>query len=213
MLELVRDYPIKGIQYDFIRYPNADACYCDRCRRKFEERVGTKVGNWPADVRPAGPLEQQYLEVRAEYITEAVREISAAIREVRPDAVISAAVFAQRPEDAKRNVGQDWLRWCQEGLLDALCPMSYVQDTGAYEQTVRMILEAVDGAVPVYAGIGVRSSSGRMKYPEELAAKLNILRRLGAPGFAMFCVTPPTDVPENVLIPLRDTVLAGDGRP
>ena len=150
--------------------------------------------------------------MRAEYVTEAVREISAAIREVRTDALITAAVFSQRPEDAKRSVGQDWLRWCQEGLVDALCPMSYVQDTTAYEQTVQMILEAVDGAVPVYAGIGVRSSSGRMNYPEELAAKLNILRRLGAPGFSMFCVTPTTDVPENILIPLRDTVLAGDGR-
>jgi len=90
--------------------------------------------------------------------------------------------------------------------------MSYQQDTAAYEQTVQMILEAVDGAVPVYAGIGLRSGSGRIHYPEQLAVKLNILRRLGAPGFSMFCVTPKTDAPENVLIPLRDTLLAGDGR-
>ncbi len=212
MLELVRDYPVKGIQYDFIRYPNADACYCDRCRAKFEEHIGKKVENWPEDVREGGPLEDEYLDVRASYITEAVRDISAAIREIKPEVMITAAVFAQDPEQAKRGVGQDWLRWCKEGLLDALCPMSYVQDASAYEQTVEMILEAVDGAVPVYAGIGLRSSSGVMRYPEELAVKLNILRRLGAPGFAMFCVTPKTDAPENVLMPLRDTVLAGDGR-
>jgi len=212
MVELAREYPVKGVQYDFIRYPSDRGCYCDRCRAKFEERIGKQVENWPQDVLRDGALYEEYTDARCEHITNAVRITSAAIREVNPDIVISAAVFAQDPEQARHGAGQDWLRWCKEGLLDALCPMSYVYDTAAYEQTVQMILEAVDGAVPVYAGIGVRSSSGRMKYPEELAAKLNILRRLGAPGFAMFCVTPTTDVPENILMPLRDSVLEGDGR-
>ena len=80
VLELVRDYPVKGIQYDFIRYPDEDACYCSRCRAAFEEHIGEPVANWPADVRPGGPLEEEYLEVRAGHITRAVRDITAAIR-------------------------------------------------------------------------------------------------------------------------------------
>lgn len=52
-----------------------------------------------------------------------------------------------------------------------------------------------------------------MRYPEELAAKINIARRLGAPGFTMFCVTPPTDAPETVIIPVRESMLPGAGRP
>lgn len=90
--------------------------------------------------------------------------------------------------------------------------MSYTADSAAYEQTVATILDAVGEYVPVYAGIGLRSGNGVMRWPEQFAAKLNILRRLGAPGFAAFCVTPPTDAPETVLIPLRETALAGDGR-
>ncbi len=211
MVELARDYDIAGVQYDFIRYGGDDVCFCDRCRAGFEERVGRAV-DWPAECLAAGALHEDWLDYRASLITEAVRRTSAAIRAVNDDLVISAAVFAMPPEQAKAGVGQDWALWCREGLLDALCPMSYTPDNAAYEVTVSTILDAVGEYVPVYAGIGLRSGSGVMRYPEQFAAKLNTLRRLGAPGFSAFCVTPPTDAPETVLIPLRETMLAGDGR-
>ena len=48
---------------------------------------------------------------------------------------------------------------------------------------------------------------------EDKSIRVGMFMRLSVnPGFAMFCVTPKTDVPENILIPLRDTLLAGDGR-
>ncbi|MEA3401790.1 MAG: LamG-like jellyroll fold domain-containing protein [Armatimonadota bacterium] len=212
MVELVRDYDIAGVQYDFIRYGGEDVCFCDRCRANFEERIGHEVENWPEDCRPDGPLYDEWMDFRAGLITQAVRRTSAAVRAEDPDAIITAAVFAMPPEEAKLRVGQDWALWCREGLLDALCPMSYTGDNADYEQTVGLILEAVGEYLPVYAGIGVRASRNRMQYPEQLAAKLNILRRLGAPGFSMFCVTPTTDVPEQILMPLRDTLLPGRGR-
>lgn len=211
MVELARDYDIAGVQYDFIRYGSADVCFCERCRAGFEQRVGRAV-DWPAECLAGGALHEEWLDYRADLITEAVRRTSAAVRAVNDDVVISAAVFAMPPERAKETVGQEWDLWCREGYLDALCPMSYTPENAAYEDTVRTILEAVGEYLPVYAGIGLRSGSGVMRWPEQFAAKLNILRRLGAPGFAAFCVTPPTDAPETVLIPLRDTALAGDGR-
>jgi len=212
MVEPARDYDIAGVQYDFIRYGGDDVCFCDRCRAGFEERLGHAVESWPEDCLVDAPLREQWLDFRASLITAAVRRTSAAVRAVNDDIVISAAVFAMEPERARETVGQDWALWCEEGLLDALCPMSYTADNDAYEHTVGLILDAVGEYVPVYAGIGVRSGNGVMRYPEQLAAKLNILRRLGAPGFAMFCVTPTTDVPETILMPLRETALAGDGR-
>ncbi len=212
MVEPARDYDIAGVQYDFIRYGGDDVCFCDRCRAGFEESLGRAVENWPEDCLPDAPLREQWLDFRASLITAAVRRTSAAVRAVNDDLVISAVVFAMEPELARETVGQDWALWCEEGLLDALCPMSYTPDNDAYERTVGTILDAGGECVPVYAGIGVRSGNGVMRYPEQLAAKLNILRRLGAPGFAMFCVTPTTDVPETILMPLRETALAGDGR-
>ncbi len=212
MVELVEDYDIAGVQYDFIRYGRRDVCFCEHCRAKFEERIGHQVENWPDDCLEDGPLHEEWMDQRADLITEAVRRTSAAVREVDPDAIISAAVFAQPPEEAKYGVGQDWSRWCREGLLDVLCPMSYTGDNAAYEETVSTILDAVGEYLPVYAGIGLRSGRQNMHYPEQLAAKLNIARRLGADGFNMFCITPKTDAPEAVVIPLRERFLPGDGR-
>ena len=141
-----------------------------------------------------------------------MRITSAAIREVNPDITISAAVFAMEPERARHTVGQDWARWAHDSLVDTLFPMSYVHDTRAFEHTVSAIIEAVAGSAPVYAGIGLRSGQGVMRHPEKPAAKVNIVRRLGLPGFCMFCISPPTDAPETILMPLRENVLGGDGR-
>jgi len=212
MVELVRDYDIAGVQYDFIRYGRADVCFCDSCRAAFEERIGHAVENWPDDCLEGGPLYQEWMDQRADLITEAVRRTSAAVRAVDPDAIISAAVFAMPPEQAKMSVGQDWARWCREGLLDALCPMSYVASNTAWEDTVSTILDSVGEYLPVCAGIGLRSGQQKMRYPEQLAVKINMARELGAPGFNMFSITPPTDMPEQVLIPLRERMLPGDGR-
>ncbi|MFP4249974.1 MAG: LamG-like jellyroll fold domain-containing protein [Armatimonadota bacterium] len=212
MVELVRDYDIAGVQYDFIRYSRSDVCFCEDCRANFEERIGHAVPNWPDDCLEGGPLYDEWMDQRADLITEAVRRTSAAVRAEDPDAIISAAVFAMPPEEAKQRVGQEWDRWCREGLLDALCPMSYVGDNEAYQETVSLILKHVGEYLPVYAGIGLRSGNQKMYYPEELAAKINLARRRGAPGFTMFAISPPTDAPETVLIPLREQMLPGDGR-
>lgn len=212
MVELVRDYDIAGVQYDFIRYGRSDACFCDRCRADFEERIGQAVENWPDDCLEGGLLYDEWQDFRASLITNAVRRTSAAVRAEDPEAIISAAVFAGPPEEVFVSVGQDWVTWCREGLLDALCPMSYTAENADYEQTVGMILDEVGEYLPVYAGIGLRSGRQDMYYPEQLAAKINIARRLGADGFNMFCISPPTDAPEAVVIPLRDSLLPGRGR-
>lgn len=212
MLEIVREYPVDGIQYDFIRYDGPNTCYCDRCRARFEERIGRKVENWPADVRPGGALEGEYLEQRASYVTEAVRDITTAIRAIKPDILISAAVQSQDPQKRKLEGGQDWLRWAREGLVDALCPMNYTADPRAHESISAMVMEHVNGMVPVYMGVGVASSRDVMRYPEQLAVKLNGIRRHHCDGFALFAISDLSIVPEQVMLPLRETMLPGNGK-
>jgi uncharacterized lipoprotein YddW (UPF0748 family) len=208
----VRDYDVDGIQYDFIRYNSDNTCYCPHCRALFEEHIGHAVENWPEDVREDGPLEDEFLNIRAGYVTQTVRETTAEIRAIKPDVVITAAVQSQDPLRRKREGGQDWLLWAQEGYVDALCPMNYIPNIKKYEETTAMIMEKVDGAVPVYMGVGLRSSRDVMDYPEELAAKLNVVRKYDCNGFAMFAITRSPEKAERVVQPLRDTMLPGDGR-
>jgi hypothetical protein len=82
----------------------------------------------------------------------------------------------------------------------------------AWEETMSTILDAVGQYLPVYAGIGLRSGNQDIYYPEQLAAKINMARQLGAPGFNMFCITPKTNAPETVLIPMRERMLPGQAR-
>ncbi len=54
MLELVRDYDLDGIHFDYIRYPGSDYCFCDGCKQRFEKACGTALKNWPGDVQKTG---------------------------------------------------------------------------------------------------------------------------------------------------------------
>ena len=51
MLEVARKYPVDGLHFDYIRYPDRAHCYCDGCRRRFEAASGRKVldRDWPKE--------------------------------------------------------------------------------------------------------------------------------------------------------------------
>ena len=121
-VELVRK-GAKIISYDYIRFPGPDHCFCDRCRALFEQRIGTKVGKWPEDVRcndthtQFGEHYEAWSEFRRDLISSLVHDTTVAMRRVNPKVVTTAGVFPN-PYESRSSEGQDWLRWCREGWLD-----------------------------------------------------------------------------------------------
>jgi len=205
--ELVRDYDIDGFQFDFIRYPNDKGCYCPRCRAKFEKLRGEAVANWPADVVRDGALFDEYTAFRQQQITDTVKLVSEAIRKIKPEIRISAAVFRDYARDSV-TVGQDWATWAKEGYVDFLCPMDYTEDVGALDGWVRDQMDRVGEYVPICAGLGLAASRARMKTPEDMALQIDIARQAGAKGFVLFAWSPGCD--EKIVLPQRDDSLAGD---
>lgn len=189
MVELATRYDIDGLQYDFIRYPNARGCFCATCRARFEKETGQAVANWPADVLEGGARHDAYVEFRCTRISALVQHLSAAIRRAKPGLRISAAVFSNWPE-CRVQVGQDWVRWCREGWLDFVCPMTYTTDATAYEASVRSHREALPADFPVVEGLGIASSAGRMEDPARAALHILLARQAGAAGFCGFCYLP-----------------------
>jgi len=61
-------------------------------------------------------------------VTELVRATTARLRALRPEIVISAAVFPD-PAVARERVLQRWPEWVREKLIDLVCPMAYRTDT------------------------------------------------------------------------------------
>jgi len=180
MLEVVRNYPVDGIHFDYIRYPGSHACFCEGCRRRFEEAAGVKVNKWPDDaLKP--PLKDRFMKWRQDQITRLVRAVATEARRIRPGVMVSAAVF-NNWESHRFSVGQDWKLWIEEGLLDFVCPMDYTPDPDRLAEMVANQVEWVGGRVPLYPGIG----AWRIPDVAGLVDQIERARSLGADGFLCF---------------------------
>ncbi|MCD6352151.1 MAG: family 10 glycosylhydrolase [Armatimonadetes bacterium] len=180
MLEVALNYDVAGIHFDYIRYPGMQGCYCDRCRHKFEQRIGKKVENWPGDVLN-GPYAQQWLQFRRDNITRLVRSVSEKVHELKPEVKVSAAVFGYW-DGARDSVGQDWVKWIDEGLLDFVCPMDYIPNNASLRRLVQKQVKWVGGRIPLYVGLG----EWRLRDTAHLIYQINMTRELGADGFVLF---------------------------
>jgi len=185
MLEVVRKYDVHGIHFDYIRYPHAQACFCDGCQARFEKAEGAKVAKWPDEVLRE-PLKARFARWRQDQITNLVRAVSSEARRIRPGVMVSAAVF-NNWESHRYSVGQDWKLWLEEGLLDFVCPMDYTTDPARLEGLVTRQVEWVNGRAPLYIGTG----AWRIKDTPGLIDQLERARRLGADGFVCFHYNDP----------------------
>jgi uncharacterized lipoprotein YddW (UPF0748 family) len=187
MLEIARKYPVDGLHFDYIRYPDGVHCYCDGCRRRFEAQSGRAVSDWPKECF-SGSRKEEYRDWRCRQITSLVAALSRDARKIRPGLKISAAVFGSYPA-CRESVDQDWPEWVKAGHLDFVCPMNYTASDAEFCSLVRSQMKLIEGRVPLYPGIGawmVKSS------PDRVVGQIHHARSLGASGFAIFDFNPAT---------------------
>ncbi len=183
MLEVARKYDVDGLHFDYIRYPGGDVCFCDGCRERFQQSIGTEVHNWPKDALADGALRQPWLDWRRRNIDAVVEAVSRQAREIRPGIKISAAVFRNWSTD-RDTVGQDWKLWCDKGWLDFVCPMDYTPSSLQFENMVARQVEWA-GRVPVYPGIGASASRSRLE-ADGVIEQIEIARGHKTGGFVIF---------------------------
>ncbi len=183
MVEVGTKYDVDGIHFDYIRYPNNHHCFCDGCRRRFEETIGRKVARWPADVREDAALRGRWLDFRRAQITAVVEKVHRRVKEARPECRISAAVFRNWPVH-RDQVGQDWKAWCDRGLLDFVCPMDYTASNAQFESMVVPQVEWA-GKVPCYPGIGLSTWPNKTNV-NRVIDQVRITRKHKTGGFTIF---------------------------
>jgi len=125
--DMVRRYPVDGLQFDYIRYCEEPSCYCGRC---------------PTD--NAG---------RERVIDALLAELAGAARQARPGLVVSAAVFADLRR-AREEKSQNWPGWLQRGWVDYVCTMTYTTEPRVFESLVRQQTQWAGGHRRIVAGIG-----------------------------------------------------------
>lgn len=76
----------------------------------FREKYGRNPMELPNDDR-------SWMQFRADYVTQTIREMRTKLRQKRPDALLSTTVIA-RPRDGYLKVFQDWPTWVTQGIID-----------------------------------------------------------------------------------------------
>jgi uncharacterized lipoprotein YddW (UPF0748 family) len=183
MVELARKYDVAGIHFDYIRYPDADHCFCSGCKQRFQAHLRTATIRWPQDVLNDGDHRKRWLDWRRANITTVVKGVSAQVRPLKPKLKISAAVFSNWSLD-RDTIGQDWRLWCDKGYLDFVCPMNYTASNGNFENRILKQLPWA-GRVPCYPGIGFSASVGPFGV-DRVIDQINISRRMNTGGFVIF---------------------------
>jgi len=192
--EIVSGYDVDGIHLDYIRYPDVilpeahrkryglvqdvelpqyDYCYCEVCRRLFQEGEGVD----PLELKDAEALER-WRRFRYERLRLLVEDIGTIVR--RRGKVLSAAAFAT-PELSRRYVRQDWPAWPLDMAMPMIYQKSYEKDLPWIRTAVEEGVREVGGRFPILAGLQVVDIA-----PEELTTAFHCVQEGGADGVAIF---------------------------
>jgi hypothetical protein len=121
MLDVVRRYPVDGVNLDYIRAMGV--CQSDACRRDYALKTGHDLA---ADSRAALPGSLELARVAAwqeSAVGDLVGRFAAAARKIRPNLVVSVD---GHPEPGKPNPeGRDEIAWAERGWIDAVFNMDY----------------------------------------------------------------------------------------
>ncbi|MBT3193664.1 MAG: family 10 glycosylhydrolase, partial [Verrucomicrobia bacterium] len=181
ILEAAQNYDIAGVHLDYIRYPDGDGCYCDGCRKRFADDSGLTATNWPSEV-VSGPRVAAFRSWRSDQISAFVAQAGRALKRAHADIKLSAAVFPSWPS-CRDLLGQDWVAWVRNGLVDFVCPMNYVTDDQEAATLAAEQIAAVAKHAPVYPGLG---PSTKGLSPEQVVHQVDLVRGEGAEGFVLF---------------------------
>ena len=192
--ELVTRYAVDGLHLDYVRYPAEDFDYSAAGLAAFRQsvlpdlgaadraRYDARLAREPLIYTQAFP--ERWKRFRQTQLTRLVVKIREAVKAVRPDARLSAAVVPDAAEAGERRL-QDWAGWLDRGLLDVVCPMVYTTDPATFAAQVEAVRGAA-GSRPVWAGIGAYRLT-----PAQIVANVRTARRIGVAGVVLFSYDSP----------------------
>ena len=90
------------------------------------------------------------------------------------------------PESDHLGLGQDWTRWCREGLLDRVCPMDYTASPLLLKSMVDAQKAAAGKRVEVIPGLGISLWPSGTDKVRIAAEQIAVVREAGFNGFIFF---------------------------
>ena len=190
-MDVLKHYPVDGLHFDYVRFASPDFDYSrtslEKFRKWLEPQLSSEERKQLKEALQTNPLaapemfSPKFADFQRLQVTTLVERIYRAVKKRKPEALVSAAVFAN-DENAYTRRFQDWRRWLQMGILDVACPMAYSTDTAVFQKQIEVATTTAHNAKrQVWAGIGA------YRIPSESAVeKINVARTLNAEGFILF---------------------------
>ena len=190
-MDVLKRYPVDGLHFDYVRFASPDFDYSRTSLENFRkwlepqltaaERSELKQLLKTNVLAAPEKFPAKFADFQRAQVTMLVERIYRAVKKQRPEALVSAAVFAN-DENAYTRRFQDWKRWLQMGIIDVACPMAYSTDTAVFQKQIEVAATTAHGANRrVWAGIGA------YRIPSDSAVeKINVARALNVDGFILF---------------------------
>jgi uncharacterized lipoprotein YddW (UPF0748 family) len=129
--DLLARYAVDGLHMDYVRFPCEPPVIPSGSGIDYPRDART-VALYAREVGKAPDVDEAaWTKWRNEQLTLLVRAIRAMQREVRPGAVLSAAVGSD-PDHHYERYYQDARTWAAEGLVDLFAPMNYTKDNALF---------------------------------------------------------------------------------
>lgn len=164
-MDLVKNYDIDGIHYDYIRFTANNQGYNPTSVARYNARYG--LTGQPTSTN------EQWKQWRRDQVTSVVRKIYAEIQAVKPWVKQTGAYVTWNPSPASStresfqatrpyyDVYSDWDAWQQEGIVDAAIPMTYYNNASLPNDYKKWINFEKDrkGNRHMYVGPGIYLNS------------------------------------------------------
>ena len=132
--ELVQKYDFDGVSYDYVRYAEstyageyADCGFTDHAIDAFSQQYNYTGDNLAQDLQTDTNLREKWHNFKREQITNIVKNLTQLVRNIAPDVIISASSYGYM-YDAYHVYMQDIETWLQNGYLDVVLPMIYIEN-------------------------------------------------------------------------------------
>ena len=175
---ILETYDIDGFQLDYIRYwsrtADTDFGYNEGAMKAFEEKYGQKPS-----YNPRAKWWNDWVNFRAQYVTDFVGRVRRLIDEVAPDVLLGADVVPD-PSDGKTSNYQDYFKWMDNDWLDIVFPMSYGL---GYEKAVLSQTERCGDSAFIAVGLGIFMDELENSH---MFDQVSYAREVGADGVTYF---------------------------
>ncbi len=179
--EVVKNYPVDGIQLDYIRYPfnghGSEMGYNYYSRQKFENDTGLNLDS----LNDEGFKVWQAWKINN--ISTFVKNTTTELRQIKPNLRISAAVYAMPKRMRLNAIQQEWETWVKNGWIDTLNPMTYVTKASELTNMASYVREETSDEALVYPGLSIRQLD-----TASLIEQLDSARVVGTLGTTLFAV-------------------------